>query len=216
MQDSFIKNKDKEISSNISYENDYIKTKTIVPKKLILFETNPNKIFSQEKGNYPYIKSLRNELTNLDMDAKKFNHNITTSIKFKNKEYIKDNKKLNINLLKRNKLTMNHLDYYEEERKKNYIKNKKYINSYIKKLNNFKYNNDLINKFLKRKKDNFEKILYNMPQVKKKIELDDEYYYLHKKPEIIQIPVLRKFNIIKRRFKNKIDEEIFNVFNKKI
>ena len=216
MQDSFNKNKDKEISSNISYENDYIKTKTIVPKKLILFETNPNKIFSQEKGNYPYIKSLRNELTNLDMDAKKFNHNITTSIKFKNKEYIKDNKKLNINLLKRNKLTMNHLDYYEEERKKNYIKNKKYINSYIKKLNNFKYNNDLINKFLKRKKDNFEKILYNMPQVKKKIELDDEYYYLHKKPEIIQIPVLRKFNIIKRRFKSKIDEEIFNVFNKKI
>ena len=150
------------------------------------------------------------------MDAKKFYHNITTSIKFKKKEYINDNKKLNINLLKRNKLTMNHLDYYEEERKKNYIKNKKYINSYIKKLNNFKYNNDLINKFLKRKKDNFEKILYNMPQVKKKIELDDDYYYLHKKPEIIQIPVLRKFNIIKRRFKSKIDEEIFNVFNKKI
>ena len=215
-EDNLDKSKDKEISSNISYEQDYIKNKTIAPKRLCLYDTNPTKIFNREKRNLPYIKSLKNELTNLDMDAKKFNQNITTLIKFRKKESIKDKNNFNITLLKPNKLTLNHLDYNEVTRKKKYIENKKYINRYIKKLNNFKYNNELINKFLKRKKDNFEKILYNLPQVKKKIELEDDYYYLRKKPKINQIPVLRKFNIIKKRFGSKIDEDIFNVFNKKI
>ena len=56
-----------------------------------------------------------------------------------------------------------------------------------------------------------------MPKVKKKIELEDEYYYLRKKPKIKPIPIINKFNaFIKDRFKSQVDKEVFNIFNKKI
>ena len=46
------------------------------------------------------------------------------------------------------------IDYFQNYTKDNFMDD---INRYIKKLNNFKYNNELINKFWKRKKDNCEK-----------------------------------------------------------
>ena len=188
-----VKNTKKEKLTNLSYEHDYsIQRKTIDPNNLILNNKNKDFLRQENKGKYPYIQSLRNEIINLDKKAKKFNKNITTQLKFSDKEFINDRKQLNITLLKPNQFTMNNLEYYEDEGKKNLIENKKYINHYIKKLNNFKYNNDIINKFFERKKENIEDATEYMPKIRRKIELDDDYYYLRKKPKIMPIPVLKK------------------------
>jgi len=212
------KNLNKENNTNTSYENDYnIKNRTIIPKNLILYEKTQDISINHNKTKYPYIESLRHEIINLDKKAKIFNKNITNKEKIGNKEPLKDKKPLNITLLKPNNLTMNNLDYYEDENKRNFIKNRRHINNYIKKLNNFKYNNDLINKFFERKKEDIDEFANYMPKVRKKIELEDEYYYLHKKPKIKPIPIINKVNaLIKDRFKSQIDKEVFNIFNKKI
>ena len=213
------KNRTIENNTNLSYENDYnIKNRTSFPKNLILYDKTQDISINQNQTKYPYIESLRKEIIKLDKKAKIFNKNITNKINIGNKEVIKEKKPLNITLLKQNNLTMNNLDYfYEDERKKNFIENRKHINNYIKKLNNFKYNNELVNKFFERKKESIDEFANYMPKVKKKIELEDEYYYLHKKPKIKPIPIINKFNaFIKERFKSQVDKEVFNIFNKKI
>ena len=51
----------------------------------------------------------------------------------------------------------------------------------------------LIN-FLKKKDEERANYITYFPKVKRKIEENDQYYYLHEKAKIKQIPVLNKFN----------------------
>ena len=211
-------NKKIKIFNNLSFEQDFLKTRTIIPKEN-LFKQNKdqNMTISEKKRKYFDIFSIKTELNNIDKSAKRFNQNFLTKIKFRNKGSVDNKKKLNINIFKSYNNDANDLKYYEDENNKNFIRNKKYFNRYIKKFSHFKYNNNLINKFLDSKKDDMDNITKNLPKMKRKIEEnDDEYYYLHEKNRIKKSPILKKIKIIKKRFQEQIDKEIFNIFNKKI
>ena len=208
-----------EILNNLSFEQDFLKTRTIIPKENPFYHNREhNMTISEIKRKYFDIYPLKIELNNIDKTAKRFNQNFLTKIKFGNKGSGENKKRLNINIFKSNNNDdANDIKYYEDENNKNFIKNKKYFNRYIKKFSHFKYNNNLINKFFESKKDDIDNVPKYLPKMKRKIEEnDDEYYYLREKDRIQKKPILKKIKIIKKRFKEQVDKEIFNIFNKKI
>ena len=208
-----------EILNNLSFEQDFLKTRTIIPKENPFYHNREhNMTISEIKRKYFDIYPLKIELNNIDKTAKRFNQNFLTKIKFGNKGSGENKKRLNINIFKSNNNDdANDIKYYEDENNKNFIKNKKYFNRYIKKFSHFKYNNNLINKFFESKKDDVDNVPKYLPKMERKIEEnDDEYYYLREKDRIQKKPILKKIKIIKKRFKEQVDKEIFNIFNKKI
>jgi hypothetical protein len=211
-----IRNKTNSITSDLSYEHNSFKNRTIIPGELVLSHKKQNSMtISKNKTKYPDLTSLKNKINNLDKSAKKINYNFIAKINSRNKNFNINKKKVNISLIKQKK--NDKTNYYEDENNKHFIKNKKYFNNYIKKLSTFKYNNDLINKFLEKKDEERANYITYFPKVKRKIEENDQYYYLHEKAKIKQIPVLNKFNnLIKEKFKSQVDKEIFNIFNKKL
>ena len=210
------KNKKENFQNKLSYEKDFIKNRTLVLNENPIFQNN-NILASDERRKFNNISTLKNDILNLDRTAKRFNKNFISRIKFMNTNFIENKKKFNISLIKPKKLKKISLNYYEDENNKNFIKNKNYFNHYIKKLNTYKYHNDIINKFFENKNNDIENSIKKIPNEKKKIEINnDEYYYLREKPKHKSIPALTKFNKIKTMFKSQIDKEIFNMFNKKI
>ena len=210
------KNKKENFQNRLSYEKDFIKNRTLVLNENPIFQNN-NILASDERRKFNNISTLKNDILNLDRTAKRFNKNFISRIKFMNTNFIENKKKFDISLIKPKKLKKISLNYYEDENNKNFIKNKNYFNHYIKKLNTYKYHNDIINKFFENKNNDIEDSIKKIPNEKKKIEINnDEYYYLREKPKHKSIPALTKFNKIKTMFKSQIDKEIFNMFNKKI
>ena len=217
ISDKIHKNKRDKFLNNLSYEKDLFKTRTLFPEEIATYPRNST--ISNTTRKFPNIIKLKNDILNLDKTAKKFNENFITKIKFMNTNSIDNKKNFNISLIKPNKLSTNSFNYYEDENNKNFIKNKKYFNHYIKKLSTYKYNNNIINKFFenKNKDKDKENLMEQVPKVKRKIEVnDDEYYYLHEKPKHQSIPILNKINKIKKIFRCQVDKEIFDIFNKKI
>lgn len=214
ISDKINKDKKDKFLSNLSYEKDLFKTRTLFAEEIT---TNPkNTTILNTKRNFPNIMTLKNEILNLDKTSKQFNQNFITKIKFMKTNSIDNKKKFNISLIKPNKLTTNSFNYYEDENNKNFIKNKKYFNNYIKKLSTYTYNNNIINKFFENKNKTTENLMEKALKAKRKIEVnDDEYYYLHEKSKHQSIPILNKINKIKKIFRFQVDKEIFNTFNKK-
>ena len=211
------KNKKENIQNSLNHEKDFVKTRTLVLKENPLYHKNNNILISDTKRKYQNISTLNNEILNLDRTAKRLNKNIIAKINFMNTNFNENKTKFNISLIKLKKLKKINLNYYEDENNKNFIKNKKYFNHHIKKLNTYKYHNDIINKFFENKNNDKENSIDKVSKEKRKIEIkNDEYYYLHEKPKYLSIPALTKFNKIKKMFKSQIDKEIFNTFNKKL
>lgn len=216
ISEKFKKKTINDINSNSSYEEDYNKNKTLIPNVKPLYHKTPVLTLAENRILFPNINLIRKEIISLDSEAKNFNKNFKTKIKFGFNSKNNKKNKFNITLIKPNKLTMDNLDFNEEEKKKNYIKNKKNINLFIKKLNNFQYKNNLINKFFAEKREDVKFTKKSVPKIKTRFEENDEYYYLRKKSKVKPNPILNKFNIIKQMFKSQVDKEIFNTFNKKI
>ena len=198
---------------NYSYEEDYNKIKTLNTEFNSLYQNNAELDLYKNRKIYPNINSIRKDIINLDTEAKVFNKHIKW-LRFNELKNVKN--KLNITSFKSNKLTMDNLNFNEIKKKKTFIKNKRSINRYVKKLNNFKYNNNLINKFFETKKENVKKVIKTVPKINWRNNENDEYYFLRDTSKIKNNPVLNKFNIIKKMFKSQIDKEIFHIFNKKI
>lgn len=216
ISDKIYKDKRDKLLNNLSYEKDFVKSRTLTQNEISLNQQNKNISMPNTKRKYQKIISLKNDILNLDKTAKKFNQNFIDKIKFMNTNFINNKKKFNISLIKPKKLKTISFNYYEDENNMNFIKNKKYFNHYIKKLHTYKYNNDIINKFFEHKNNDIENLIRKIPKEKKKIEIkEDEYYYLREKPKHQPIPALTKFNKIKKIFKSQIDKEIFDTFNKK-
>lgn len=168
-----IRNKTNSITSDLSYEHNSFKNRTIIPGELVLSHKKQNSMtISKNKTKYPDLTSLKNKINNLDKSAKKINYNFIAKINSRNKNFNINKKKVNINLIKPKK--NDKINYYEDENNKHFIRNKKYFNNYIKKLSTFKYNNDLINKFLEKKDEERANYITYFPKVKRKIEEIDQ------------------------------------------
>ena len=130
--------------------------------------------------------------------------NKTTFIKVKDKNKDKD----------KNKNTLNN-DYIYEDTNINFLKNQKYFNKLLDKLNTYKYKHKTINEFFERKEEQIK----NNPDSKPNLRKKSEKPLFRKRAGYENYNQLKLFNKVKEfknRLKSNIDKDIFKVFNQNI
>ena len=139
-------------------------------------------------------------------EAKINEANKTTFIKDKDKNKDKNNEK--------EKDTLNN-DYIYEDTNINFLKNQKYFNKFLDKLNTYKYKHKTINEFFERKEEQIK----NNPDSKLNLRKESEKPLFRKRAGYENYNQLKLFNKIKEfknRLKSNIDKDIFKVFNQNI
>jgi hypothetical protein len=208
-------------------DNLYRKKNITVPKKYrYYFNENKNhsrnlynsRDNSKYKNNlesikFPNIKIVKNNFKTLMSKVNDLNNNIE-------KIKIDDNTnelKLDDIIIKKPSENDNKIDetIFNEETRANFLKNKKHLKDYIIKLSkNFKYKNNSINRFLKKKEMENNKN-YNLATNNEKDEffLNEQYKERTAKNKM---ELLKKNRKHKYKIKSNIDKDIFKIFNKKI
>jgi len=136
--------------------------------------------------------------------------NRTTFIKDKDKDKDKNKDKEK----EKDKDALNN-DYIYEDTNINFLKNQKYFNKYLDKLNTYKYKHKTINKFFERKEEQIK----NNPDSKLNLRKETERPLFRKRAGYENYNQLKLFNKVKEfknRLRSNIDKDIFKVFNQNI
>ena len=143
-----------------------------------------NKISNKNlnKTEFPNIKIMKKNFENLALKVDELRNNLEKNklnINFdeKNENDEKINKTNKTAFIKdKNKDTLNN-DYIYEEENINFLKNQKYFNKYLDKLNTYKYKHKTINKFFEKKEEQIK----NNPDSKLNFRREEEKPLFRKK-----------------------------------
>lgn len=168
---------------------------------------------------FPNIKIMKMNFKNLASKVDELSNNlekIRNNIKFdeESENEIKINKANKTSFIKdKDKKNLNN-DYIYEDTNINFLKNRKYFNKYLDKLNTYKYKHKTINKFFERKEEQIK----NNPDSKLNLRKESEKPLFRKRAGYDNYNQLKLFNKIKE-LKNRLrsnDEDIFKVFNQNL
>ena len=171
------------------------------------------------KTEFPNIKIMKMNFENLASKVDELSNNlekIRNNIKFdeESENEIKINKANKTSFIKdKDKKNLNN-DYIYEDTNINFLKNQKYFNKYLDKLNTYKYKHKTINKFFERKEEQIK----NNPDSKLNLRKESEKPLFRKRAGYDNYNQLKLFNKIKE-LKNRLrskDEDIFKVFNQNL
>ena len=168
---------------------------------------------------FPNIKIMKMNFKNLASKVDELSNNlekIRNNIKFdeESENEIKINKANKTSFIKdKDKKNLNN-DYIYEDTNINFLKNRKYFNKYLDKLNTYKYKHKTINKFFERKEEQIK----NNPDSKLNLRKESEKPLFRKRAGYDNYDQFKLFNKIKE-LKNRLrsnDEDIFKVFNQNL
>jgi hypothetical protein len=168
---------------------------------------------------FPNIKIMKMNFKNLASKVDELSNNlekIRNNIKFdeESENEIKINKANKTAFIKdKDNKNLNN-DYIYEDTNINFLKNRKYFNKYLDKLNTYKYKHKTINKFFERKEEQIK----NNPDSKLNLRKESEKPLFRKRAGYDNYNQLKLFNKIKE-LKNRLrsnDEDIFKVFNQNL
>ena len=169
---------------------------------------------------FPNIKIMKMNFENLASKVDELSNNlekIRNNIKFdeESENEIKINKANKTAFIKdKDNKSLNN-DYIYEDTNINFLKNRKYFNKYLDKLNTYKYKHKTINKFFERKEEQIK----NNPDSKLNLRKESEKPLFRKRTGYENYNQLKLFNKVKEfknRLKSNIDKDIFKVFNQNI
>jgi len=181
-----------------------------------------NKISNKNlnKTEFPNIKIMKKNFENLALKVDELRNNLEKNklnINFdeKNENDEKINKTNKTAFIKdKNKDTLNN-DYIYEEENINFLKNQKYFNKYLDKLNTYKYKHKTINKFFEKKEEQIK----NNPDSKLNLRREEEKPLFRKRAgydNYNQAKLFDKIKEFKNSMRSHIDKDIFKVFNQNI
>ena len=162
------------------------------------------------KKNFENLASKVDELSN---NLEKIKINIKVDEESGNEAKINEANKTTFIKEKDNKNLNN--DYIYEDTNINFLKNQKYFNKLLDKLNTYKYKHKTINEFFERKEEQIK----NNPDSKPNLRKKSENPLFRKRAGYENYNQLKLFNKIKEfknRLKSNIDKDIFKVFNQNI
>ena len=168
---------------------------------------------------FPNIKIMKMNFKNLASKVDELSNNlekIRNNIKFdeESENEIKINKANKTAFIKdKDNKNLNN-DYIYEDTNINFLKNRKYFNKYLDKLNTYKYKHKTINKFFERKEEQIK----NNPDSKLNLRKESEKPLFRKRAGYDNYDQFKLFNKIKE-LKNRLrsnDEDIFKVFNQNL
>ena len=171
------------------------------------------------KTEFPNIKIMKMNFENLASKVDELSNNlekIRNNIKFdeESENEIKINKANKTAFIKdKDNKNLNN-DYIYEDTNINFLKNRKYFNKYLDKLNTYKYKHKTINKFFERKEEQIK----NNPDSKLNLRKESEKPLFRKRAGYDNYDQFKLFNKIKE-LKNRLrsnDEDIFKVFNQNL
>ena len=171
------------------------------------------------KTEFPNIKIMKMNFENLASKVDELSNNlekIRNNIKFdeESENEIKINKANKTAFIKdKDNKNLNN-DYIYEDTNINFLKNRKYFNKYLDKLNTYKYKHKTINKFFERKEEQIK----NNPDSKLNLRKESENPLFRKRAGYDNYDQFKLFNKIKE-LKNRLrsnDEDIFKVFNQNL
>lgn len=171
------------------------------------------------KTEFPNIKIMKMNFKNLASKVDELSNNlekIRNNIKFdeESENEIKINKANKTAFIKdKDNKNLNN-DYIYEDTNINFLKNRKYFNKYLDKLNTYKYKHKTINKFFERKEEQIK----NNPDSKLNLRKESEKPLFRKRAGYDNYDQFKLFNKIKE-LKNRLrsnDEDIFKVFNQNL
>ena len=171
------------------------------------------------KTEFPNIKIMKMNFENLASKVDELSNNlekIRNNIKFdeESENEIKINKANKTSFIKdKDKKNLNN-DYIYEDTNINFLKNRKYFNKYLDKLNTYKYKHKTINKFFERKEEQIK----NNPDSKLNLRKESEKPLFRKRAgydNYDQFKLFNKIKELKNRLRSK-DEDIFKVFNQNL
>ena len=168
---------------------------------------------------FPNIKIMKMNFKNLASKVDELSNNlekIRNNIKFdeESENEIKINKANKTAFIKdKDNKNLNN-DYIYEDTNINFLKNRKYFNKYLDKLNTYKYKHKTINKFFERKEEQIK----NNPDSKLNLRKESEKPLFRKRAgydNYDQFKLFNKIKELKNRLRSK-DEDIFKVFNQNL
>ena len=171
------------------------------------------------KTEFPNIKIMKMNFENLASKVDELSNNlekIRNNIKFdeESENEIKINKANKTAFIKdKDNKNLNN-DYIYEDTNINFLKNRKYFNKYLDKLNTYKYKHKTINKFFERKEEQIK----NNPDSKLNLRKESEKPLFRKRAgydNYDQFKLFNKIKELKNRLRSK-DEDIFKVFNQNL
>ena len=169
---------------------------------------------------FPNIKIMKMNFKNLASKVDELSNNlekIRNNIKFdeESENEIKINKANKTAFIKdKDNKNLNN-DYIYEDTNINFLKNRKYFNKYLDKLNTYKYKHKTINKFFERKEEQIK----NNPDSKLNLRKESEKPLFRKRAGYDNYDQFKLFNKIKEfksRLRSNIDKDIFKVFNQNL
>ena len=209
-----LKKKELSYNSNIYINNSKNEIKDISISVENQKDLEKNMKYKKSENNLPYITGMRNNFKNLFLKINDMNNNIEkikiNSNKKKNNEKINntfnDDKK---SLIKKN---LNIKIIYNKENK-NFLRNKNYLKEYVKKLSNYKFKYNSINKFLKRREKQMK--INNNYYFSKNKEKEESLFGKENKVnnDFNKIKLINRVNEFKNRIRGNDDSDIFEIFN---
>ena len=183
------------------------------------FENKPNnnnekklKKNKTDKTEFPNIKIIKNNLEDLILKVDKLDNDFKktkSNYLFESQDLQKINSNIKIPYIKNKEISDIN---YNDEKNKNFLKNKKIFNKYIEKFTNYKYKNKAVNSFFKKKTELSKNNLNYILNINKQSE--EDILRKEQKNSIIQIKLLNEIKELKNKVKSNIDKDIFKMFNK--
>ena len=183
------------------------------------FENKPNnnnekklKKNKTDKTVFPNIKIIKNNLEDLILKVDKLDNDFKktkSKYLFESQDPQKINSNIKIPYIKNKEISDIN---YNDEKNKNFLKNKKIFNKYIEKFTNYKYKNKAVNSFFKKKTELSKNNLNYILNINKQSE--EDILRKEQKNSIIQIKLLNEIKELKNKVKSNIDKDIFKMFNK--
>ena len=219
---NFSKNKNKTFNEEIHFSQNSKDNNLNSVDNKIFYEKIPNK--SLNKTEFPNISIIKNNFKNLVSKVDELSNNlekIKIHIKLdeENENETKINKASKTTFIKdknkdKTKETLNN-DYIYEDTNINFLKNQKYFNKYLDKLNTYKYKHKAINKFFEEKNEQIK----NNPDSKLNLRKESENPLFRKRAgydNYDQVKLFNKIKEFKSRLRSNIDKDIFKVFNQNL
>ena len=165
-----------------------------------------------DKTEFPNIKIIKNNLEDLILKVDKLDNDFKktkSNYLFESQDPQKINSNIKIPHIKNKEISDIN---YNDEKNKNFLKNKKIFNKYIEKFTNYKYKNKAVNSFFKKKTELSKNNLNYILNINK--ESEEDILRKEQKNSIIQIKLLNEIKELKNKVKSNIDKDIFKMFNK--
>ena len=183
------------------------------------FENKPNnnnekklKKNKTDKTEFPNIKIIKNNLEDLILKVDKLDNDFKktkSNYLFESQDLQKINSNIKMPHIKNKEISDIN---YNDEKNKNFLKNKKIFNKYIEKFTNYKYKNKDVNSFFKKKTELSKNNLNYILNINK--ESEEDILRKEQKNSIFQIKLLNEIKELKNKVKSNIDKDIFKMFNK--